>query len=165
MPLVYDELRTLASAHLRHERREHTLQTSALVNEAYLRLVDLKQTSWKNRSRFFSLASQIIRNILVDYARGQLTAKRGSGEKPLSLDEALNVPMDQPSELVALDDALHRFAALYPQQAKIVELRYFAGLTHEETAQVLDVSVATVARGWRMARAWLYRSLAAEDRA
>ena len=161
MPMVHEELRQLASSFLRHERADHTLETGALVNEAYLRMVDLKQIDSRSRAQFYSLASQIIRNILVDHARAHLTAKRGAGIQAQSLDEALMVSAERAQELVALDDALQSLEALYPQQAKIVELRQFGGLTSEEIGNTLGISTATVSRGWRMARAWLYRQLGA----
>ncbi len=159
MPAVYDELHSLAASYLRRERPDHTLQTSALVHEAYLRLVDQKRVRWHNRVHFFGIAAQAMRRILVDHARSQLYAKRGSGVRKLSLDEALTVSAQRAPELIALDDALTSLAAMDPQQARIVELRFFAGLTSEEIGHVLDVSVSTVTRGWRTARAWLYRSL------
>lgn len=162
VPLIHDELRALASAMLRRERRDHTLETSALVNEAYLRLVDLRRVSAKNRAQFFGLAARVLRNVLVDHARSRLASKRGGGERPLSLDEALTVSMDQPEALVALDDALTALDACYPRQAKIVELRQFGGLTYEEVSEAMGISVTTATRGWRMARAWLYRELASE---
>ena len=164
MPLVHSELRQLASNHLRQERKDHTLETGALVNEAYLRLVDLKKVDSRSRVQFYSLASQVIRNILVDHARAHLTTKRGSGVRTKPLDEAMMVSVDKAEELVALDDALKALEALYPQQAKIVELRQFGGLTSEEIGETLGISAATVSRGWRMARAWLYRQLGAAER-
>ena len=160
LPLLHDELTSMASALLRRERRDHTLETSALVNEAYLRLVDLDQADTQNRAHFFALAPRVLRHVLLDHARNRLTAKRGGGLRSLSLDEALTVSIERPAELVALDDALKTLDALYPRQSRIVELRQFGGLTHEEIGLALGVSVATVARGWRMARAWLYRHLA-----
>jgi RNA polymerase sigma factor (TIGR02999 family) len=159
VPLIHEELSSIASALLRRERPDHTLETSALVNEAYLRLVDLDQASSKNRAQFFGLATRILRNVLVDHARNRLAAKRGGGPS-LSLNEALAVSIDRPAELVTLDDALKALDALYPQQARIVELRQFGGLTYEEISEAMGISVATANRGWRMARAWLYRQLA-----
>ena len=163
LPLLHDELASIASGLLRRERRDHTLETSALVNEAYLRLVDLDKADTKNRGQFFSLATRILRNVLVDHARSRLAAKRGGGGRYSSLDEALAVSIERPAELLALDDALKTLDALYPRQARIVELRQFGGLTYEEIGLALGTSTATVARGWRMARAWLYRHLAQDE--
>lgn len=160
MDIVYDELLCLASAFLRKERPDHTLETSALVNEAYLRMVDLKQVTSRDRRQFFSLSAYIIRNILVDHARGVLTAKRGAGLARVSLDEVYTLPVEKAPELIALDDALNDLAVFYPLQAKIVELRHFGGLTQEEIADVLGMSVISVARGWRLAKTWLYAQLA-----
>jgi RNA polymerase sigma factor (TIGR02999 family) len=158
IPLVYDELRRLADRYLRRERRDHTLQTTALVHEAYLRLVDQK-VEWKNRSQFFAIAAQLMRRILVDHARSHGAAKRGSGERKLSLDDIVIRFEERAADLVALDDALTGLASIDPQQSRIVELRFFGGLTVEETADVLDISPATVKREWNMAKAWLYRQL------
>lgn len=163
MPRVYDELRSLAASYLRRERPGHTLQTSALVHEAYLRLVDQTRVRWHDRRHFFGIAAQAMRRVLVDHARGHLYAKRGGGARRLSLDEALTAAAESAPELVALDEALDRLAAADPQQAKIVELRFFGGLTGEEIGELLGVSVSTVTRGWRLARAFLYRSLTAGD--
>jgi RNA polymerase sigma factor (TIGR02999 family) len=161
MPLVYGELRRLAQAYLRRERSDHTLQSTALVHEAFLRLVNQRNVHWKNRAHFFGIAAQIIRRILVDHARAHQAGKRGAGAFKLSLDEALGVPEKQELDLdlVALDDALERLTALDSQQGRIVELRFFAGLSIEETAEVLGISPATVKREWSTARAWLYRDL------
>ena len=163
LPLVYDELRALAAVQLRHERPDHTLETAALVHEAYLRLVGQDRTRWHNRLHFFRIAAQAMRRILVDHARGKLYAKRGGGCRDLSLDEALSFSVDKAPELVALDEALEKLASLAPRQAQIVELRYFTGLTSEEIARALDISIPTVTREWRTARAWLYRSLSEGD--
>jgi RNA polymerase sigma factor (TIGR02999 family) len=159
LPMVYDELRRLAQSHLRSERPGHTLQSTALVHEAYLRLIDQKQVQWQNRAHFFALASQMIRRILVDHARAHRAGKRGAGAENLSLDEALGVPGRRDLDLIALDDALTSLAALDPQQSRIVELRFFGGLSIEETAAVVGLSVATVNREWASARAWLFREL------
>ena len=156
---VYAELRRLASAYLRREHAHQALQTSALVNEAYLRLIDQRRVVWQNRSHFFGIAAQIMRRILIDDARRRHYAKRGGGVTPLSLDEALTVSHDRAPELIALDDALTDLARIDAQQARIVEMRYFGGLTNEEIAEVLGISSRTVIRGWRMARAWLFRAL------
>jgi RNA polymerase sigma factor (TIGR02999 family) len=157
MPLVYNELRRLAHRYLQRERPDHTLQATALVHEAYLRLVDQRQAQWQNRAHFFGLAAQMMRRILVDHARHQHAAKRGGAEQKLSLDEAVWVSTEHATDLTALDDALTRLAGLDPQQSRLVELRFFGGLTIDETAEVLGVSPATVKREWSLARAWLYR--------
>jgi len=159
LPRVYDELRRLASVYLRRERSGHTLDTGALVNEAYLRLIDQDRVAWQNRAHFFGLAAQMMRRVLVDHARRHLYAKRGSGTPRLSLDEALTPAPERAPELVALDEALEELEEIAPRNARIVELRFFGGLTAEEIAEIHDVSAPTVTRGWRMARAWLYRRL------
>jgi RNA polymerase sigma factor (TIGR02999 family) len=159
VPLVYGELRRLAQAYLRRERPDHTLQSTALVHEAFLRLVNQRSVHWKNRAHFFGIAAQLIRRILVDHARAHQADKRGAGAFKLSLDEAIGVARKQDLDLVALDDALHKLARLDPQQGRIVELRFFTGLSIEETAEVIGVSPATVKREWSTARAWLYRDL------
>ena len=159
LPLVYTELHRLAARYLRRERAEHTLQTTALVHEAYLRLVDQSKVQWHNRAHFFGIAAQAMRRILVDHARHQHAAKRRGHKPQLSLDEALNVSAERAADLMALDDALGSLAGIDPQQSRIVELRFFGGLTAEETAEVLGISRATVNREWTMAKAWLYREL------
>jgi RNA polymerase sigma factor (TIGR02999 family) len=159
MPLVYDELRRLASSFLRRQPHNQTLQPTVLVHEAYLRLVNQQHVSWENRAQFFGLAATLMRRILVDHTRRQMAEKRGGGETRVSLSEADRFNADPDVNLVALDDALNGLAALNPQHCQIVELRYFGGLTIEETAAVLGVSHATVERGWYMARAWLRREL------
>jgi RNA polymerase sigma factor (TIGR02999 family) len=159
MPLVYGELHRLAQRYLRRERSDHTLQSTALVHEAYLKMVDQKNVRWQNRAHFFGVAAQSIRHILVDHARSHLAAKRGAGAAKLSLDEAIGVPEKKEVDLLALDQALEGLAALDPQQGRIVELRFFGGLSIEETAEVLHISSATVKRDWVMAKAWLYQSL------
>jgi RNA polymerase sigma-70 factor (ECF subfamily) len=157
LPLIYDELRSLASKYLRRERPGHTLQPTALVHEAYMRLVDQTQVRWQNRAHFFGVAAQMMRRILVDHARGHSAEKRGGEFHKLSLDENIEVPGgDRDINLVALDDALNRLDEIDPQKSKIVELRFFGGLSVEETAEVLSVSVPTVKRHWRMAKAWLH---------
>jgi RNA polymerase sigma factor (TIGR02999 family) len=158
-PLVYGELRRLAARYLRRERSDHTLQSTALVHEAYLRLIDQKHVRWQNRAHFFGVAAQMIRRILVDHARGKQAAKRGSGGWKLSLDEAIATPEQRDLDLVALDDALGGLAKIDPQQSRVVELRFFAGLSIEETAEVLRISPATVKRDWTAAKAWLYREM------
>ena len=159
MPLVYDELRRLAQSYLRSERPGHTLQGTALVHEAYLRLIDQKQVEWKNRAHFFAMASQMIRRILVDHARGHKAAKRGAGAPKLSLDEAIGVQEGRELDLIGLDDALTGLAKMDPEQSRIIELRFFGGLSIEETAAVVGVSPATVNREWAAARAWLFREM------
>lgn len=154
--LVYDELKARAHAHLYRERRDHTLNTTALVHEAYLRLAEQQLTTLKNSRHFFWLASEMMRRILVDHARGKLREKRGGGLEVVSLDADLQVAVDSSEvDVIGLDDALTKLAAMDPQQAKVVELRYFAGCSIEETAQTLDISVATVKRDWAVAKAWL----------
>lgn len=157
LPVVYAELRRLAASYLRRERANHTLQPTALVHEAYLRLVDQTQVQWQNRAHFFGVAAQMMRRILVDHARAHDAEKRGGEFQKLSLDENVDVSGGgRDLNLVALDEALDRLAALDPQKSKIVELRFFGGLSVEETAEVLGVSAPTVKRQWRMAKAWLY---------
>ena len=158
-PLVYSELRRLAQRFLRRERSDHTLQSTALVHEAFLRLIDQRSVQWQNRAHFFGVAAQLIRRILVDYARSRHTAKRGADAVKLSLDEALGVGESRDLDLVALDEALENLARLDPQQSRIVELRFFTGLSIEETAEVLGISPATVKRDWVTAKALLYREL------
>jgi RNA polymerase sigma factor (TIGR02999 family) len=161
-PVLQRELHRVASHHLAGERPGHILQTTALVNEAYLRLIDWKSVGWQNRAQFFAIASQMMRRILVDYARAQHREKRGGGAMHVSLSHAEGVPLENSGNLPALDDALQVLESLAPRQARIVELRFFGGLSLEETAEVLDVSVATVRRDWSLARAWLYRELRRE---
>jgi RNA polymerase sigma factor (TIGR02999 family) len=162
MPLVYAELRRLASGYMRRERREHTLQATALVHEAYIRLVDQTQIDWRGRAHFFSIAARQMREILVDHARARRAEKRGGGATRLSLDEAVSFAKEKDFDLVALDDALRGLAALDPQQGRIVELRFFGGLTIEETAEVLKISPATIKREWNLAKAWLRREMVRE---
>ena len=161
MPIVYAELRTLAAGYLRSERADHTLQTTGLVHEAYLKLVDQKRTSWKNRSHFFGIAAQAMRRILVDHARKRRAAKRDGGH-PITLDDEVPGVAVDTDEVLAVDEALERLAALDPRQARIVELRYFAGASIEQTAEALEISPATVKRDWLSAKAWLQRELAGE---
>ncbi len=158
-PLVYQELRRLAESYLRRERGGHTLQPTALVHEAYLKLVDQRGLRWQNRAHFFGIAAQTMRQILVDHARARLAEKRGGGEIRFSLDEAIDASDERADQLVALDDALLALAAFDPQKSRVVELKYFGGLTLEEMAEVLGISRATVIREWRMAKAWLYGQL------
>ena len=159
MPLVYDELRQIAGRYLRKERQDHTLQTTALVHEAYIRLIDQKQANWQNRAQFFGVAANMMRRILVDHARGHAADKRGGGAAKLSLDEAIEIADQKEVDLIALDDALTQLAALDEQQCRVVELRFFGGLTVEEVAEVLKLSPATIKREWSMAKAWLHREL------
>lgn len=159
MPLVYSELRRLAGSYLRRERPDHTLQSTALVHEAYLRLIGQREVNWKSRAHFYGIAAQMIRRILVDHARAHRAEKRGSGGIKLALDnaDALAVPADL--DLLRLDDALNGLAALDERQSRVVELRFFTGLSVEETAEVLQISSATVKREWSSARAWLFREM------
>lgn len=161
MPLVYAELRRQATQYLRRERPNHTLQTTALINEAYLKLIDQRDVNWESRSHFFAIASQAMRRILVDYARTRNREKRGGAIENLPLEEALQVQaMEGRSvDLIALDEALTRLAEIDEQQARVVELRYFADLSLEATAEALHISRATVARDWSVAKAWLFREL------
>ena len=157
--LVYDELHRAAARCMAGERPGHILQTTALVNEAYLRLVEWKNVQWQNRAHFFAMAAQIMRRILVDDGRSRLRAKRGGNALQVTLSEAAGIPARRPADLLALDDALNTLESLDPRQARVVEMRFFAGLSLEETAEVLDVSVGTVRRDWSLAQAWLYREL------
>jgi RNA polymerase sigma factor (TIGR02999 family) len=158
-PLVYDELRRLAGRYLRQERSGHTLQSTALVHEAYMKLVGQNNVQWQNRAHFFGIAAQMIRRILVDYARARKADKRGAGAEKLSLDEAIALPGGQDLDLVALDDALEGLAKIDARQSRLVELRFFAGLTIEETAEVMQMSLATAKRDWVAAKAWLSREV------
>jgi RNA polymerase sigma factor (TIGR02999 family) len=160
-PLVYKELHRLAHAYLAGERRGHLLQTTALVNEAFVRLIDWRQVQWQNRAHFYGVAATLMRHILVEFARRQQAAKRGGEALRVSLSEATGAAIRQNPDLVLLDEALVRLEQLDARQARIVELRFFGGLSLEETAEVVDVSVSTVRRGWRMAQAWLYQQLSA----
>ena len=160
LPLVYDELHRLAAHYMRGERPSHTLQTSALVNEVYLRLVDNQDISWQNRAHFFAIAAQVMRRILVDHARRRDNQKRGGGlAQRFQLDETMLVPNKRAAEIVALDDALKSLAAIDPRKSQLVELRFFGGMSIEETAEVLQVSPGTVMRDWTLAKAWLLREI------
>ena len=159
LPLVYGELQRLARSYLRRERSDHTLQSTALVHEAYLRLVGQEGVEWRTRTHFFAVAANLMREILVDHARAHSTAKRGGGACKLTLDESLQLSAETDVDLVALDDALTGLASLDANQARLVELRFFGGLTLDQSAEVLGVSVATLKRQWVLARAWLYREL------
>lgn len=161
MPLVYGELRRLAHHYLQRERSDHTLQGTALVHEAYLRLAGPNAPQWQNRAHFFGIAARVMRQILVEYARAHSAAKRGgTGVCKLTLDQALELPNQTDVDVVALDSALNRLSELDPQQSRIVELRFFAGLTIEDTSEVMGISPATVKRDWTSARAWLHREIA-----
>ncbi len=161
MPLVYDELHTLARRYTARERPEHTLQASALVNEAYVRLIDQRNMRWQNRAQFFGIAATLMRRILVSYARSRHYLKRGGNARPISLDETLIVSEERSLEVVALDDALTALAVMDARKSQIVELRFFGGLSIEETAEVLGVSPGTVMRDWTLAKAWLRREITA----
>ena len=156
MPIVYDELRVVAARYLRRERPDHTLQSTALVNEAYLRLIDQKKVQWQNRAHFFGVAAQMMRRILVDHAKSTHREKRGGGARKVSLAEALAFSDERAGELVELDAALTALAAFDERKSRVVELRYFGGLSVEETAEILKVSEITVARDWKLAKAWLF---------
>jgi len=158
-PLVEGELRRLARAYMARERRDHTLQATALVNEAYLRLVDIQRMRWQNRAHFFAVAARLMRRILVDAARSRQYQKRGGRAQHVSFDEALLVSAEAPDQLVALDDALEALAAFAERKSQVVELRYFGGLSVEETAEVLKISPETVMRDWKFAKTWLLREL------
>ena len=158
-PLVYDELHRLAKRYMARERTDHTLQATALINEAYVRLIGWKNAQWKNRAHFFGVAAQLMRRILVDFARSRQQQKRGGGALAVSLEDGIHVPIRRPLDLVAIDDALTLLAGLHERQCKVVELRFFGGLSIEETAEVLQVSVGTVRRDWSLARAWIFREL------
>ena len=162
LPLVYEELRKQAARYLRHERPGHTLQTTALIHEAYLKLVDQKNVHWQNRAHFFGIAAQLMRRILVDHARTKKRAKRGGSDIRVSFNDANLMGQAKDLDIVALDEALDRLAAIDQQQSRIVELRFFSGLTVEETAEVMSISPATVKRDWSMAKAWLHREISGE---
>ncbi len=157
-PIVFDELHRLARRHMRHERPGHSLQTTALVNEAYMRLVDYKRMQWQNRAHFFAVSGQLMRRILVEHARRR-NLKRGGGAQHMSLEEAAEVGGYRAADLVALDDVMNDLARLDPRKVQVVEMRFFGGLSVEETAEVLKVSSVTVMRDWSSAKAWLYREL------
>ena len=159
LPIVYEELRRLASSYMRAERAGHLLQTTALVHEAYLRLVDHPEVNYETRNHFFAMAAQVMRHILVDYARARCRAKRGGGAPPLRLEDVALISADRAEELIAVDSALESLMAFDLRKGRIFELRHFGGLSVDEAAQVLNVSSATVARDWRMAKAWLRRAI------
>ncbi|MBX3292306.1 MAG: sigma-70 family RNA polymerase sigma factor [Acidobacteria bacterium] len=157
LELVYDDLRRLAAAYMKNERPDHTLQATALVHEAYVRLVDWKNVTWENRAQFFAVAAQVMRKVLIDHARARNTKKRAS--QRLILDEAISIPDDKQIDLIALEDALIALEKIDPRQAKIVELRFFGGLSIEETAYVMELGESTVRREWTFAKAWFQREL------
>ena len=163
MPIVYEELRRLARGFMGKERNNHTLQTSALINEAYLKLVDQDETNWQNRAHFFAVAAQIMRHILVDHARSYGYAKRGAGAQRVGLDDTKVFSEERAGELVALDEALTKLAAVDPRKSRLVELRFFGGLNIDETADVMELSPTTVQREWRAAKAWLQRFIKGEN--
>jgi RNA polymerase sigma factor (TIGR02999 family) len=162
MPLVYTELRQLAHRYMRRERPGCTLQTTALIHEAYLRLVNQRQVRWQHQAHFFGIAARLMRQILIEYARSHMRAKRGGSAGTIALDEEASVSQARATELLALDDALERLAAIDPRKSRVVELRFFGGLSVEETAQVLNIAPNTVLRDWRMAKAWLHREISHE---
>lgn len=159
LPQVYDELKRLASGYMRNERDSHTLQTTALVHEAYIRLVDWKHVTWQNRAHFFAVAARLMRRILIDYAREYRAEKRGSGVPKIALEDAITLASERDIDLFALDEALTRLESFDERQARIVELRFFSGMTIEETAEVMRLSPATIKNEWTMARTWLYNQL------
>jgi RNA polymerase sigma factor (TIGR02999 family) len=159
IPIIYGELRRIARRQLNRERPGHTLQSAALVNEAYLRLIDQNRTSWKNRAQFFAVSAHLMRRILVDYARSRLSTKRGGGNLPDPQSPTSDIPWQPAKEIVAIDDALADLANVDGRKARIVELRYFAGLSVEETAETLELSPRTIMREWSVARAWLYKTI------
>jgi len=159
LPLVYDELHRLAARYMRRESPGHTMQTSALVNEAFIRLIDQRQVQWQNRAHFFGIAAQLMRRILLDHARGQARGKRGGGVHRVSFDEGAIVSEQRAAELIALDDALNALAAFDSRKSRIVELRFFGGLSNEEVTEVMGMSLRTVEREWRKAKAWLHHAI------
>jgi RNA polymerase sigma-70 factor, ECF subfamily len=162
IPVIYAELRRLARRSMRRENPQHTLETGALINEAYMRLADWKNAKWENRSHFYGVAAQIMRRVLVDHARAHAYQKRGGGARPLSLDEAVVASPDRAPDLIALDEALEKLSRKDPRKSKVIELRFFGGLSVEETARVLNVSPFTVIRDWNFVKAWLARELKAK---
>jgi RNA polymerase sigma factor (TIGR02999 family) len=161
-PCVYKQLHRVAHRYMSREPRGHTLQTTALINEAYERLIDSGDMNWQNRAQFFAVCARLMRQILTDFARSRLSKKRGRDVRCVSLDESLEVPLEPRADLVALDDALNRLAAIDPRKSKVVELRFFGGLTAEEAAEVLKLSPHTVLRDWKLAKVWLHRELTGE---
>ena len=162
MPLVYTELRQLAHSYMRRERLGHTMQTTALIHEAYLRLVNQAQVRWENQAHFFGIAARLMRQILIEHARSHTRAKRGGGAGTIALDKVAIVSQARATELLALDDALERLAAIDPRKSRVVELRFFGGLSTNEAAEVLHIAPNTVLRDWRLAKAWLHREISHE---
>jgi len=162
-PLVYEELRRLAHRYMTQERPGHTLQTTAVVHEAYLRLIDQKHVQWQNRAHFFAIASQMMRRILITHAQSHAYAKRGGGALKVSLDEAAVLSQERASDLIALDEALKGLTAIDPRRSQVVELRFFGGLSNEEIAEVLNISTNTETRDWSVAKAWLHREMSKEQ--
>jgi len=163
-PLVYQELHRIARGYMARERTDHTLQTTALVNEAYVRLVDARQVTWQDRAHFFAVCARAMRRILVDHARSRGYMKRGGGKLHVQFDEAFGMAWSADPNLLELDEALDRLSALDPRKARVIEMRFFGGLSVEETAEALGISPETVMRDWKLARAWLYRELSADQR-
>ena len=159
MPLVYEELRRIAHRYVRHERDGHTLQTSALVNEAYLRFAGQRNVDWQNRAHFFAVTAQVMRHIMIDHARRRRYAKHGGEVRQVSIEDAAEMSWQRAGELIALEEALDELARFDRRKSQVVELRYFGGLSLEETAEVLEISLMTVRRDWRAAKAWLYRRM------
>lgn len=159
LSLVYDELRKIAAQYLRRERSGHTLQPTALVHEAYIKLIDISDINWQDRAHFFAVSANVMRHILVDHARARLSEKRGGGAQRIAIDDAISLSSEPDLDLLAVDEALNELAVFDEQQSRIVELRFFGGLTIEETAHVAGISQATVKREWTMAKAWLFRKL------
>ncbi|HEY0546000.1 MAG TPA: sigma-70 family RNA polymerase sigma factor [Pyrinomonadaceae bacterium] len=163
LPLVYGEMRRIAHRYMQQERGGHTLQTTALINEAYVRLVGQQKIEWRNRSHFFAVTAQVMRHVLIDHARRLHYAKRGGELRRVTLEEADAMTVERAAELVALDEALQELARLDPRKSRVVELRYFGGLSLEETAEVLEISPMTVRRDWRAAKAWLYKAVTSDE--
>ena len=163
IPLVYAELHRLAHHYMGRERSDHTLQTTALVNEAYVRLVDQRRMRWQNRAQFFGICAELMRRILVDYARKQNYAKRGGGAEKISLDQVAEISEDKPTDLAALDDALKQLATFDARKARVVELRFFGGLNNDEVAEVMGLHPNTVSRDWNAAKAWLYKTVTSDE--
>jgi RNA polymerase sigma factor (TIGR02999 family) len=162
-PLVYDELRRMAHRYMQQERGGHTLQTTALVNEAYLRLVDQHEVEWQSRTHFFAVTAVVMRHVLIDHARRRQFAKRGGGVEHVSLSEGTTMAAERAKELLALDEALDELKRMDPRKSQVVEMRYFAGLSLEETAEVLNISLMTVRRDWRAAKAWLFKAVTSDE--
>jgi len=162
-PIIYDELRRIAHRYVRRERQDHTLETTALVNEAYLRVAGQQQTKWQNRAHFFAVTAQVMRHILIDHARRRGCLKHGGEGQTVALEEASMMSDERAKEIMALDEALRELAKVDPRKSRVVELRYFGGLSLEETAEVLNISLMTVRRDWRAAKAWLYKAVTSDE--